>query len=75
MNKSSYIIDTPLPVLIPNTDQYYYIFFKDLPGQLFILSTNEINRAHLVLMDEQIAHMFTLQYGADQRTYIHEIIF
>ena len=23
-------------------------------------------------MDEQIAHIFTLQYGVDQRTYIHE---
>ncbi|NLL65885.1 MAG: DNA sulfur modification protein DndD, partial [Clostridiaceae bacterium] len=69
-----YIIDTPFARIdTEHRSNIVEYFFKDLPGQLFILSTNEeINRAHLASMDEQIAHMFTLQYGVDQRTYIHE---
>ena len=67
-----YIIDTPLPVLIPNTDPILLSIFQRSTWSVIYSTNEEINRAHLASMDEQIAHMFTLQYGVDQRTYIHE---
>ena len=48
-------------------------FFKRLPGQLLILSTDEeISSKHLDAMKEQISHVYMLEYGSDKRTHICE---
>ena len=48
-------------------------FFKELPGQLFVLSTNEeLRHQHIATLDQQIANIYMLEYGDDKRTRILE---
>ena len=48
-------------------------FFKELPGQLFVLSTDEeLRREHFAALEQQIANVYMLEYGGDKRTHISE---
>ena len=48
-------------------------FFKNLNGQLMVLSTDEeISGDHIVSMKDQIARVYMLEYGQDKRTYIYD---
>lgn len=78
MNQSGhelpFVIDTPFARI--DTEHRANItekFFKDLKGQLFILSTNEeLRHEHIASLDQQIARVYTLEYGEDKRTRIME---
>lgn len=49
------------------------LLFKELNGQLFVLSTNEeLRHEHVQALDEQIAKVYMLEYGEDKRTSIIE---
>ena len=67
-----FIIDTPFARI--DTDHRVNIveqFFKRLPGQLFILSTNEELRSkHMLALHDQISNVFLLEYGNDRCTHI-----
>lgn len=72
-NDLPFIIDTPFARI--DTEHRKNItdeFFLKLNGQLFILSTNEeISGEHLSSMRDQIAHVYTLDYGSDRKTHIY----
>lgn len=73
-NELPFIIDTPFARIDAehraNITKY---FFKRLPGQLIILSTDEeISSKHLDAMKEQISHVYMLEYGSDKKTHICE---
>ena len=67
-----FIIDTPFARI--DTDHRTNIveqFFKRLPGQLFILSTNEeINSKHMLELQNQTSNLFLLKYGDDKCTHV-----
>ena len=67
-----FIIDTPFARI--DTDHRANIveqFFKRLPGQLFVLSTNEeISSKHMMSLHDQTSNVFLLEYGDDKRTKI-----
>lgn len=69
-----FIIDTPFARI--DTDHRVNIveqFFKRLPGQLFILSTNEeISSKHMSALHDQTSNMFLLDYGDDKCTHVME---
>ena len=69
-----FIIDTPFARI--DTEHRTNIvdhFFKRLPGQLLILSTNEeINEKHMQAMSDSISNSFMLEFGEDKRTRIAE---
>ena len=69
-NQLPFVIDTPFARI--DTEHRENItdhFFMELPGQLIVLSTNEeLSGSHLKSMEGKIAHVYTLEYGADQRT-------
>ena len=69
-----YIIDTPFARI--DTEHRSNIinhFFKELAGQLVVLSTDEeISNRHLRDMENQIASVYMLEYGSDKRTHIHK---
>lgn len=69
-----FIIDTPFARI--DTDHRTNIveqFFKKLPGQLFVLSTNEeISSTHMAELSEQTSNVFLLEYGEDKCTHIIE---
>ena len=69
-----FIIDTPFARI--DTDHRANIveeFFKRLPGQLFVLSTNEeISSKHMQALHDQTSNMFLLEYGDDKCTQIME---
>ena len=69
-----FIIDTPFARI--DTDHRANIveeFFKRLPGQLFVLSTNEeISMKHMKALHDQTSNMFLLEYGDDKCTQIME---
>ncbi len=71
-NSIPFIIDTPFARI--DTEHRANIterFFKELPGQLFILSTNEeLKHEHLSALESQIAQVYLLEYGEDKRTKI-----
>lgn len=69
-NDLPFIIDTPFARIDTehraNITRY---FFSELPGQLFVLSTNEeLGRQHLAFLEDQIAHTYLLEYGENQQT-------
>ena len=73
-NELPYIIDTPFARIDTehraNITEY---FFKNLSGQLIILSTNEeLSSEHMQAMRSQISHVYMLDYGQDQKTHIYE---
>lgn len=78
MNQSQselpFIIDTPFARI--DSEHRANIterFFKELPGQLFVLSTNEeLRHEHINALDQQIAKVYMLEYGDDKRTRISE---
>ena len=78
MNQSQselpYIIDTPFARI--DSEHRANIterFFKELHGQLFVLSTNEeLRHEHINALDQQIAKVYMLEYGEDKRTRISE---
>lgn len=67
-----FIIDTPFARI--DTDHRANIveqFFKRLPGQLFVLSTNEeIGSKHMLALHDQTSNIFLLEYGDDKCTHI-----
>ena len=69
-----FIIDTPFARI--DTEHRTNIvdhFFKRLPGQLLILSTNEeINAKHMQALSDSISNSFMLEFGEDKRTRIAE---
>ena len=69
-----FMIDTPFARI--DTEHRANIterFFKELPGQLFILSTNEeLRHEQIVALNQQIAKVYMLEYGEDKRTRILE---
>lgn len=69
-----FIIDTPFARI--DSDHRNKIvdnFFKKLPGQLFILSTNEeITTKHMQAMTDATSNTFLLEYGEDKCTRIIE---
>lgn len=71
-NELPFIIDTPFARI--DTEHRSNItekFFKELKGQLFVLSTNEeLRHEHLTALDEQIAKVYLLEYGNDKKTHI-----
>lgn len=71
-NELPFIIDTPFARI--DTEHRANIterFFKELQGQLFVLSTNEeIRHEHIAALDQQIANVYMLEYGEDKRTRI-----
>jgi len=75
-SKSSlpYIIDTPFARI--DTEHRANIinhFFKELSGQLIVLSTDEeISNRHLSDMESQISNVYMLEYGSDKRTRIYK---
>ena len=73
-NDLPFIIDTPFARIdTEHRDNITNYFFNDLPGQLFILSTNEeISGRHLARLNDQITRVYTLEYGDDKRTRIFE---
>lgn len=76
-NSLPYVIDTPFARI--DTEHRVNItnyFFKQLDGQLIILSTDEeITDAHMSSMKEQIARVYMLEYGQDKSTHIYENIY
>lgn len=73
-NELPFIIDTPFARIDTehraNITEY---FFKRLTGQLLILSTDEeLSSNHMKAMQDQISHMYMLEYGQDKRTHICE---
>lgn len=73
-NELPFIIDTPFARI--DTEHRANItekFFKELQGQLFVLSTNEeLRHEHIVSLDQQISRVYMLEYGEDKRTRITE---
>ena len=69
-----FIIDTPFARI--DTEHRANIterFFKELPGQLFILSTNEeLKKEHMAALEGQIIRIFTLDYSAERKTNVVE---
>ena len=72
-----YVIDTPFARI--DTEHRANItdfFFKQLNGQLIVLSTDEeISGSHMASMRDQIAHTYMLEYGADKSTHIHRNVY
>lgn len=73
-NELPFIIDTPFARI--DTKHRANItehFFKDLIGQLIILSTDEeLSQNHLKVLQKQIGNVYTLEYGEDKKTTIHK---
>ena len=71
-NELPFIIDTPFARIdTEHRANITELFFKELQGQLFVLSTNEeLRHEHLAALDQQIARVFLLEYGSDKRTHI-----
>lgn len=73
-NELPFVIDTPFARI--DTEHRANItekFFKELQGQLFVLSTNEeLRHEHIAALDQQIANVYMLEYGDDKRTHISE---
>lgn len=69
-----FIIDTPFARIdSEHRAKIVEQFFKKLPGQLFVLSTNEeLNSTHISALSERTSNMFLLEYGDDKRTQIIE---
>jgi len=69
-----FIIDTPFARIdSEHRAKIVEQFFKKLPGQLFVLSTNEeLNSTHMAALSEQTSNVFLLEYGDDKRTQIIE---
>ena len=71
-NELPFIIDTPFARIdTEHRANITEMFFKELNGQLFVLSTNEeLRHEHLSALDEQISKLYLLEYGSDKRTHI-----
>lgn len=71
-NELPFIIDTPFARIdTEHRANITEMFFKELNGQLFVLSTNEeLRHEHLSALDEQISKLYLLEYGTDKRTHI-----
>ena len=76
-NSLPYVIDTPFARI--DTEHRANItdfFFKQLDGQLIVLSTDEeISGSHMASMQDQIAHVYMLEYGEDKSTHIHQNVY
>jgi len=73
-NELPFIIDTPFARIdTEHRANITKLLFKELNGQLFVLSTNEeLRHEHVQALDEQIAKVYMLEYGEDKRTRIVE---
>lgn len=77
-NELPFIIDTPFARIdAEHRANITEHFFKKLVGQLVVLSTDEeLSGTHLQAMEDQIAHIYLLDYGSDKRTHIqHDLYF
>ena len=76
-NSLPYVIDTPFARI--DTEHRANItdyFFKQLNGQLIVLSTDEeISGYHMTSLKEQIARVYMLEYGEDKSTHIHQNVY
>ena len=76
-NSLPYVIDTPFARI--DTEHRANItdyFFKQLNGQLIVLSTDEeISGYHMTSLKEQIAHIYMLEYGEDKCTHIQQNVY
>lgn len=76
-NSLPYVIDTPFARI--DTEHRANItdyFFKQLNGQLVVLSTDEeISGYHMTSLKEQIARVYMLEYGEDKSTHIHQNVY
>ena len=76
-NSLPYVIDTPFARI--DTEHRANItdyFFKQLNGQLIVLSTDEeISGYHMTSLKEQIAHIYMLEYGEDKCTHVHQNVY
>lgn len=65
-----FVIDTPFARIdAEHRDNICNYFFKKLPGQIFILSTNEeISLSHLKILNENIATKYILENSDNKRT-------
>jgi len=73
-NELPFIIDTPFARIdTEHRTRITEMFFKDLRGQLIILSTNEeLRQDHISAMTHQVSKIYMLEYGEDKRTHIVE---
>lgn len=73
-NELPFVIDTPFARIdTEHRANITKLLFKELDGQLFVLSTNEeLRHEHLQALDDQIAKVFMLDYQEDKRTRIIE---
>lgn len=71
-NELPFIIDTPFARIDKeHRANITEKFFKELHGQLFVLSTDEeLRHEHIAALDQQIANVYMLDYGEDKRTRI-----
>lgn len=69
-----FVIDTPFARIdSEHRAKIVEQFFKKLPGQLFVLSTNEeLSSTHMAALSEQTSNVFLLEYKDDKRTQIIE---
>lgn len=73
-NELPFIIDTPFARIdTEHRANITRLLFRELNGQLFVLSTNEeLRHEHIQALDDQIAKVYMLEYGEDKRTSIIE---
>lgn len=73
-NELPFIIDTPFARIdTEHRANITELLFKELQGQLFVLSTNEeLRQEHLLALEDQIAKVYLLEYGEEKRTKIIE---
>ena len=76
-NDLPYVIDTPFARIdTEHRSNITDFFFKQLNGQLIVLSTDEeISDTHIASMKDQIAHIYMLEYGQDKSTHIHNDVY
>lgn len=71
-NELPYVIDTPFARIdAEHRSRITNHFFKDLKGQLLVLSTDEeISSEHIKQLKDQISNVYLLEFGLDKRTRI-----
>lgn len=73
-NELPFIIDTPFARIdTQHRSNITKHFFKDLSGQLIVLSTDEeLSEDHLKVLHNQIGNVYTLEYDEDKKTSIRK---
>ena len=73
-NDIPFIIDTPFARIdTTHRENISEHFFRNLEGQIFILSTDEeINEKHLKIMKDKVASVYTLENENNTKTIVYE---